>query len=516
MAITRRKMLAELGLLGKAGVSVAALQMLNMASPGSAQATRFALPGGSGSGKSVVILGAGIAGLVAAYELRRAGYSVTVLEARDRIGGRVWSVRGGDRIDHFERPSQVAGFAPGLYMNAGAARIPSSHDAILGYARKLGVPMEVFVNSNRAAGWDFGGKIHRERQMIGEFIGHLAAMVSQAIGKGAFDTELTKEERDGFRQFLRFWAGLDDKGKLQPTPSSGFSRWPGGYDTPGELLEPMALKDILSPQGVGLPLGFEWIIDMQATMLQPVGGMDRIAHALYEAVKPSVRLSTPVRSIRRDGAGVRIEHRGGATKADYAVVALPGHLLARIDSDFAPAKKAALKDIPYLKSAKLAFEAPRFWEEEGIYGGNAWTDRLNENVMYPASGFGSERGVLVGAYVAGWTHNDTPDSFVKLPFTEQIRISTGSIEALHPGKSRLLTKPAVVNWGRIPNSEGVGAVGRDWGPTQRGARYKELLQPEGPIVFAGEHLSYVGLWQEGAALSALEAVKLVHAMAKPG
>ena len=513
MAITRRKLLTDLGLLGRAGVSVAALQMLNMASPGSAQAARFGLPTGSGNGKSVVVLGAGISGLVAAYELRRAGYAVTVLEARDRIGGRVWTVRGGDRIDHNGRPGQVAAFAPGLYFNAGAARIPSSHEAMLGYARRLGVPMEVFVNSNRAAGWDFGGTVHRERQMVNDFLGHMAEMLSQAVGKGAFDAELTKEERDGFRQFLRFWGGLDEKGKLAPNPSSGFSRWPGGYETPGVPLEPLAMKDILNNPGIFLPLQFEAIIDMQATMLQPVGGMDRIAHALYEAVRPSVRLSTPVTAIRREGAGVRVEHRAGAIRADYAIVTLPTHLLARIDSDFSPAKKAALKNIPYLKSAKIGFEAPRFWEDEGIYGGNAWTDRLNENVMYPASGFGSERGVLVGAYVAAWTHGDTPDSFVKLPFAEQIRISTDSVEALHPGKSRLLSKPAVVNWGRVPFSEGVGAVGQDFGSARRGARYKELLRPEGPIVFAGEHLAYVGLWQEGAALSAHEAVKLVQEMA---
>src|SRR3982751_1688320 len=61
-------------------------------------------------------------------------------------------------------------------------------------------------------------------------------------------------------------------------------------------------------------------------------------------------------------------------------------------------------------------------------------------------------------------------------------------------------------------SEGVGAVGPEW-DGKRGERYAELLRPEGPIVFAGEHLSYVGLWQEGAALSTHEALKLLHSMA---
>jgi monoamine oxidase len=134
--------------------------------------------------------------------------------------------------------------------------------------------------------------------------------------------------------------------------------------------------------------------------------------------------------------------------------------------------------------------------------------------MYPSAGFGSERGVLVGAYVAGWTGRNNPDEFVGKPIAEQIAISKASIEALHPGKSKLLGPGVAVNWGQVPYSEGVGAVGQDFGNEKRGARYDELLKPEGPIVFAGEHLSYVGLWQEGAALSAHKALELVHDMAK--
>jgi monoamine oxidase len=87
---------------------------------------------------------------------------------------------------------------------------------------------------------------------------------------------------------------------------------------------------------------------------------------------------------------------------------------------------------------------------------------------------------------------------------------------LHPGRSHLLVKPATVAWGQTPWSSGVGVLWADGprGGIERGARYAELLRPEGPIVFAGEHLSYQGQWQEGAALSAHEALKLVAAMAK--
>jgi monoamine oxidase len=166
---------------------------------------------------------------------------------------------------------------------------------------------------------------------------------------------------------------------------------------------------------------------------------------------------------------------------------------------------------------KLAFEAPRFWErDDNIFGGLAWTDRLNENVLYPSEQFGAARGVIVGSYCAGWTHRENPDAFATLSHEERFRISRESIEALHPGKSRLLSKGVTVAWGLTPLSEGVGAMwpGGPVNPTERGAAYQELLKPEGPIVFAGEHLSYQGTWQEGAAMSAHEALKLVAAMAK--
>jgi monoamine oxidase len=515
MELTRRRVLADLGLLGGAGASLALMQSLSLASPASAKAAHFALPPGSGNGKRVVVLGAGIAGLVAAHELSKAGYQVSVLEARDRVAGRVWTIRDGDAIAQIDRPMQMARFPSKGYFNAGAARLPSTHDVILGYAKSLGVALEPFINTNRAAGWDFAGKVYRERQMVFDFQGRIAELLYEATANGGLDKRLTAKEREDLKGFVRGWAGLDDKGRLQAFGNSGFEVAPGGYDHPGEPHAPLTLKEIARTPAIGLPMVFEAILDMQATMMQPVGGMDRIAAALYERVRPLVRLNTPVTAIRRAGGGVRIEHGKEVTQADYAVVTLPAHLLARIPNDFSPAKQAALKGVPYLRSAKVAFDSPRFWEDEGIYGGNAWTDRLNENVMYPSSGFGQERGVLVGAYVAGWTNQGNPDLFVSKPIAEQIRISRESIEALHPGKSHLLGEGIAINWGRVPRSEGVGAL---WGAgpgdnSRRTGAYLELLKPEGPIVFAGEHLSYVGLWQEGSALSAHEALKLVQAMA---
>ncbi|MEO7365931.1 MAG: FAD-dependent oxidoreductase [Sphingomicrobium sp.] len=522
MALTRRNVLTQLGAVGGASAVFLGMEALGLTAATPAGAEDFKLPKQSGQGRSVVVLGGGIAGLVAAYELQRAGYRVTVLEARDRIGGRVWTIRGGDRLRQIGRPDQIAAFDPGLYFNAGAARIPTSHRLILDYARRFGVPMEVFVNSNRGAGWDFGGRVVRDRQMVFDMQGRIGELLAKAIDQRALDQAMPKGELELFRQFLAPYAGLNGEGRYAPDGRSGYAVEPGAYTQAGRPRPPMSLSELLpkslskGPFGsAAFPFLFESIFDMQATMLQPVGGMDRIAEAIFARVKPAVRLASPVTAIRRTARGVRIElGKQPAVDADYCVCTLPANLLARIPSDFSPAKKAALQGIDYLPSVKVAFESPRFWErDEDLYGGLAWTDRLNENVIYPSSGFNSAKGVLIAAYVAGWTNAGNPQRFAALSHDERLRISRESVEALHPGKSHLLSKGVTVGWGLTPWSEGVGAIGPDFDAAGRGPRYAELLKPEGPIVFAGEHLSYVGLWQEGAALSAHEALKIVQSMA---
>jgi monoamine oxidase len=521
MALTRRTLLERIGAVGGAGAAYLAMEAMGLAIATPVGAENFKLPRESGNGRSVVIVGAGIAGLVSAYELKRAGYQVTVLEARDRSGGRAWTIRSGDRIVQTGRQDQRASFDPGLYFNAGPARLPSTHRVILGYARRFGVRLEPFVNVNRSAGWDFGGKVQSERRMVNDMRGHLAELLAKAIDLHALDKEVPKGELEMIRQLLAPYGSLDGKGVYVPSGSSGWAVEGGGYAQEPVPLPRLTLRELAPTPAVTLPYLFEHISDMQATMLQPVGGMDRIAQALFDQVKPLVRLRSPVTAIRRIGNRVRIEHGPGEqmTEADFCICTLGANLLERIPGDFSPAKKAALKGVNYLPSVKVAFESPRFWEsDDNIFGGLAWTDRANENVIYPSDGFGAPKGVLVAAYVAGWTNQDNPQKFAAFSDAERLRVSRESIEALHPGRSRLLRNGVTVGWGLVPYSEGVGALwaGGLGGAGSRGPQYAELLKPEGPIVFAGEHLSYQGLWQEGAALSAHEALKLVHAMAREG
>jgi monoamine oxidase len=405
MALTRRALLERIGATGGAGAAYLAMEALGLAVPTPAGAENFRLAPGSGNCRSVVVLGAGIAGLISAYELRRFGYRVTVLEARDRVGGRVWTIRAGDNIEQTGRPDQYATFDPGLYFNAGAARIPTTHRIILGYARRFGVPMESFVNVNRNARWDFGGKVQPERRMVMDMRGRISELLAKAIDQRALDKAVPKDELELLRPFLALYGGLDETGDYASDGRSGYAVDGGGYDQSPVSLPPLGLKELLPNRQIGFPYLFETIWAMQPALLQPVGGMDRIAHAIYDQVKPAVRLRAEVTAIRRVGERVRIEHGPGRqmTEADYCVCTLPMPILKRIPSDFSTAKKAALAAAPsYLNSVKLAFEAPRFWEtDDFIYGGLAWTDRLNENVIYPSDRYNDRKGVLVAAYCAG-------------------------------------------------------------------------------------------------------------------
>ena len=519
---TRRQFLHGLGRVGGYGAVYTAMQALGLLAPATAAPARpFALPTGSGIANGrpikVGILGAGIAGLVAAYELQRAGYAVQVFEANDRIGGRVWTVRGGDTVVQDDRPDQHCSFDPGLYLNAGAARLPTHHHTIHGYARSLNVPLEVMVNVNRSASFDFGKPVS-ERQAVNDTRGLLSELLAKAIDRGALDRELTGIDKQALLARLDGYGDLDKRHRFRGSERSGFTDLPGGYDHAGTRVTPLDLRAVADRNFWGAGLGFEEIFDQQAPMFQPVGGMDRIAHALYERVAPAVTMNCPVRRLRRTATGVTLHVGDAATPrqvdVDFVVCTLPVSMLSRLDSDFSTARKAVAARTPMAPSTKVAFEARRFWEDDDhIYGGLAWTQAENEVVWYPSSGFNSAKGVIVGAYAAGFTGGENALRFSNRSAAERIAISTATIERLHPGRSQELTKPLTVGWAQCPWAKGVAVFWDDM-PGGRGADYKLLCSPENRVVFAGEHLSYLPAWQEGAALSAQAAITLLQAQAR--
>src|SRR5262249_9518725 len=155
----------------------------------------------------VLVLGAGLAGLVSAYELQRAGYDVTVLEYNQRAGGRSWTLRGGDEYTELGGARQRCGFDPGLYFNPGPWRIPYHHHALLAYGRRVTAPLEPFtqlnVNAYLHAHAAFGGKPQRFRHVHSDYQGHVAELLGKAINRGHLDAEVGAEDKEKLLASLR-------------------------------------------------------------------------------------------------------------------------------------------------------------------------------------------------------------------------------------------------------------------------------------------------------------------------
>ena len=111
------------------------------------------------------------------------------------------------------------------------------------------------------------------------------------------------------------------------------------------------------------------------------------------------------------------------------------------------------------------------------------------------------RRVLVGGYKFG----RDADALASRPLAEQFELSRAAVDGLHPGHGHELEKPMAIAWSKVPYNLGIGA--RYAG--DRDPNYAVLSEPDGPFYFAGEHLSHVGAWQEGAILSARRVINLI-------
>ena len=276
--LTKRQLLQYVGsVAGAAGVyrTMAALGMVGMSSL-TGCSSGSAVSQSMGDGRRVVILGAGIAGLVTAYELDKLGYECTILEATARAGGRNLTVRSGDRMEEFNYTQRVEFDSEDhLYANMGPARIPYHHETILRYCTELHVPLEVFVNDNRGAffqssSWNSGDRV-TGRELHAAQRGYIAELLSKAVDRGALDQELTMEDKSNLLGMLNDFSGPGLDADYTYT-GSGRAGYDGMYVNKGlggsMPVPPLGMQEVL---GFNLPWFFlHWghDLDQQATLFQ--------------------------------------------------------------------------------------------------------------------------------------------------------------------------------------------------------------------------------------------------------
>ena len=520
VTVSRRDLLSLIG-----AVSGSAAMYQAMTSLGFASDTGYKGPirlEGDPKGASVLILGAGLAGMTAALELRKAGYKVQILEFNSRAGGRNWTLRGGDSFTELGGFKQACEFEPGLYFNPGPWRIPYHHRALLDYCKRLNVTLEPFTQLNHNAflhaSKAFGGVPQRIRDIKADFQGQISELLAKVTQQGKLDEAVSKEDREILMQALRSWGALDGnygyKANLISAEFRGYAKDPGGGLSAVPIpSEPIDLSDILKSRLWRYLQNFSHHT-FQSTMFQPAGGMDMIGKAFAREVGDVIRYDAKVTRIQQDDRGVTVTYtdlKAPSTplqaKADWCVCTIPLSILSQLPIDVGGRMKAAIDAVPYSPSVKIGLQFKRrFWEEdEAIYGGISYTDLPIRQIAYPNTGFNSAgKGVLLGAYVF-----DGPNAyeFASMPPAERVAHAVEIGASIHPQYRAEYDNGVAVAWHRMPFT--LGCAG-NWSEQARAEHYDDLCQIDGRIVLAGEHASYIPAWQEGAILSSLDAIGRLH------
>ncbi len=453
------------------------------------------LPKNDFSPKNVIILGAGISGLVAARELIAAGHNVTIIEASQRVGGRIKTLR---------EP-----FSPGQYSEAGAMRVPNSHQLVKAYANHFSLEMRPFRSFNPKA-W-FCSHSHRVR--LGDIVS----------GQVPHDFPLAESERKSSLQDL--WENLI--APYRQLVSDNPESWAGIR----EELQSISLREFMQDAGwseaaielYGLVAGFETLLsasaaeflgevlqDLRANTMTIEGGMDRLPNAFLPELEGCINFGTRVHALDQDENGVKIhvENIGGRSiiEGDLAICTLPFSILRHIEilCEFSWGKRKAIRNLHYEDAARVFFETTeRFWEADEIHGGASVTDLAIRNIYYPERKPHGQRSVLMASYC----HGQDAMRWGALSPEERLIQARENVAVIHPDCEKYLASGHSLVWSQDPFSAGAYAF---FQPHQERELHAAIISPEGRFYFAGEHASIQHRWIEGAMESALRAALAVH------
>ncbi|HKG13056.1 MAG TPA: FAD-dependent oxidoreductase [Pyrinomonadaceae bacterium] len=450
-----------------------------------------------GTPKKVVVIGAGVAGLAAAYELTEAGHDVTVLEARARPGGRVQTMR--------------EQFSDGLYAEAGAMNVYDTHDWTLKYIKLFGLTLDASAPSTLASVVYLRGR-------------RLVSKQGQAI---EYPLDLTPEERKMGRR------GMWEKYVLSGAKDVG------DYDAPGwpsaALLkyDRMTFTEYLRARGASadaatlLGLGALGAFGDGAgavsalVLLREIahrskvkqnyyirGGTDLLPRAFAAKLSDRIRYGAPVVGIEQDSNRVTVAylHAGAreSVAAERVVCTVPFSVLRRIkvSPDFSREKRRAVEEMPYTSVARAYLQtSSKFWLGEGLTGA-ATTDLSNMLVFDGAPGQSPRRGIIE-AYFAGAQAR----RLTAMREPERVLSTLALMEKVHPRVRREFEVGATKCWDADEWARGAYAWYR---PGQMASLLPHVARPEGRIHFAGEHASSTFGWMQGAFESGNRAAREIN------
>jgi monoamine oxidase len=447
--------------------------------------------------KKVIIVGAGMAGLVAADELLRAGHDPLILEAKSRVGGRVYTIR---------EP-----FAPGLYGEAGAMRIPRSHKLTLALIEKFGLQVYPFTLSNPNAYCYLHGKKLRMAKILAnpglldfDLFPHEHTVDPNQLWDEALAPFAARLETDGYDAWDRIVEEYDYYSVREFLEQEGWSE--GAIERFGLLNNQEAVMN-----SSFLELLREEIGGYYTNLVQIEGGMDRLPNSYLPLLKDRIRFGAKMTAIDQSPVDVTIHYSTASGRfkenGDYAILTVPFPVLRHIETlkPFSKEKQRAIRQLHYDASAKILIQfRRRFWEEDnGIFGGGTVTDLAVRNVFYPEHGRETGRGVVLASY----TWSEDAQRWGSLSPSDRIVQSLENLAQIHP---QVLKEYEVGTSKMWHDDEFAGGAFALFDPGQQTQLYKHIISPEGRIHFAGEHASLTHAWIQGAIESGLRAAYEVH------
>ncbi len=450
------------------------------------------LPEREGPRKRVLVIGAGMAGLAAAYELLKQGHEPVVLEARQRVGGRVYTLR---------EP-----FAGGLHAEAGAMRIPSAHKLTLYYCQCFGLDLIPFTMGNPKCYYYLQGKRLTEGDCSAN--PSLLPFELSTPEKGRTVDDLWQStiqgfvdliDRDGDAGWGQIVAQYDQYSTLEFLQTKGWSE--GAIELFGLLQNQEALMNYSFVEMLREEVGHYY-----RDLYQIAGGSDRLPHAFYQQLGARIRFGAIVHTIEQDASGVTAHYRNAAgsfqERGDYMIVTVPFSVLRHVEVNppFSHAKQKAIRELHYDASSKIFLQCHRrFWEEdEGILGGATITDLAIRNMYYPEHGRETGRGVLLASY----TWSEDAERWGSLSHEDRIEQAVENVALIHPQIRSEFEVGTSIMWHEDPFAGGAFAL---FEPEQQTRLYRDIIAPEGRIHIAGEHASLEHAWIQGALDSGLRA-----------
>lgn len=460
------------------------IQTLGLSS-GLALTDRFAFAADQAT--DVVVIGAGISGMYAAYELQKAGMTVRVLEASQRIGGRMQTLD-----DLPWKP------------NGGAVEVGDGYARLIGLAQQVGVNMvPPPPEEARGGGTVFvvGDEVVLDKNWATSSVNKLAENEKKIL---PHQLEYLLMNGKNPLQSLDDW--YDPKYAAFDVPFSTFLKNSGASDQALQLINANAnTNDIATTSALNVmrSMTFRTKGSSKKT-LRIEGGSQRLPEAVASKLNRPVEMESAVVEINDHGTRVTVKCQDGRTvSARHVVVTVPFSALRRVKftKSLPDLYQQAIQDLPYTQITQLhvAAKVP-FWETDGLPT-TMWTDGIFGRI-FVNRGLNGKQGLLA------WSNGTDASVLDKMTDKRVVEAFLAEMKKNRPASEGQIEVLKINSWGKNPLARGAYY---HLAPGQAAKFFPALLQPVGRVHFSGEHLGLQNSGMEAACESAAAVVNKITA-----